>query len=235
MAPKPSLPPFSVGDLYFALQHFGVAVSALAGALAARGRRVDLFGVVVLAVVTALGGGTIRDICLGATPVFWISDWRYGATSVATGIASFWLLRHMHPMLKYLELADAFALALFTILGASKSLAFGANGFIAVVLGTITGVAGGVLRDVLLNELPLVFRPEIRLYATAALAGASAFTIAHAFAPASNFALVLGVAVTLAIRLAAIRWALSLPVFDDAAEAGPSKPDKPSMTPKEEH
>lgn len=235
MASSSPIPPFSVGDLYFALQHFGVAVSALAGALAARGRRVDLFGVVVLAVVTALGGGTIRDICLGATPVFWISDWRYAATSVATGVASFWLLRHLQPLLKYLELADAFALALFTILGASKSLALGASGFIAVVLGTITGVAGGVLRDVLLNELPLVFRPEIRLYATAALAGASAFTLAHAVAPASNGSLVLGVGVTLAIRLAAIRWALSLPVFEEADESHGSRPEKPPTPSHPEH
>lgn len=230
MPAGPSLPRIDVGDLYFALQHFGVAVSALAGALAARGRRVDLFGVVVLAVVTALGGGTIRDICLGATPVFWIHDWRYAATSVATGLASFWLLRHMQPLLKYLELADALALALFTILGASKSLAWGANGFIAVVLGTITGVAGGVLRDVLLNELPLVFRPEIRLYATAALAGASAFTLTHALVPASNVSMVLGVGVTLTIRLAAIRWALSLPVFEAAEESSPAQPGKPTPT-----
>lgn len=75
-----------------------------------------------MALVTALGGGTIRDICLGATPVFWISDWRYGATSVVTGVGTFWLVRQMTPLLKYLELADAFALALFTIVGAGKSL-----------------------------------------------------------------------------------------------------------------
>ncbi|MBL9127399.1 MAG: trimeric intracellular cation channel family protein [Verrucomicrobiales bacterium] len=228
MATPFHLPPFDRGDLYFALQHFGVAVSALAGAVAARGRRVDLFGVIVLALVTALGGGTIRDICLGATPVFWIADWRYAATSIATGVASFWLLRHLTPLLKYLELADAFSLALFTILGTSKSLALEANGFSAVVLGTITGVAGGVLRDVLLNELPLVFRPEIRLYATASVAGATAFTVAHAANPESQIPLVLGVIVTLAMRLAAIRWSLSLPVFDAPADAGhPGASSKP--------
>lgn len=224
MVAATSIPPLTVGDLYFALQHFGVAVSALAGALAARGRRVDLFGVIVLALVTALGGGTIRDICLGATPVFWVTDWRYGATSLATGVASFWLLRHLNPLLKYLELADALALALFTILGASKSLALGANGFIAVILGTITGVAGGILRDVLLNELPLVFRPEIRLYATAAIAGAAAFTLLHAVVPASNVSLVVGVIVTLAMRLAAIRWSLSLPVIEEGPGPKPPPP-----------
>lgn len=206
--------------LYFALQHFGVAVSAVAGALAARGRRVDLFGVMVLALVTALGGGTIRDMCLGATPVFWISDWRYAATSLCTGVATFWLIRHLEPLLKYLELADAFALALFTIVGASKSLAFNAGGFSAVVLGTITGVAGGVLRDVLLNELPLVFRPEIRLYATAAIAGATVFVLLHRTAPSASWPLIVGVGTILAIRLAAIRWGLVLPVFEGKSGGG---------------
>lgn len=203
------------GALHFGLQHFGVAVSALAGVLAARGRGVDLFGVVVLALVSALGGGTIRDICLGATPVFWIHDWRYAATSVATGVLSFWGLRRLTPVLKYLELADAFALALFTVLGADKCLGLGTGGFIAVVLGTVTGVAGGVLRDVLLNELPLVFRPQIRLYATAALAGAALFVVAYRLAPGATWPLIVGVAAILLIRLVAIRWGLSLPVFEE--------------------
>ena len=209
-----TLPVPDVAALSFVLQHVGVVVSAVAGALAARGRRVDLFGVVVLALVTALGGGTIRDFCLGATPVFWIGDWRYAATAIVTGVGAFWLLRHLQPLLKYLELADAGALALFTIVGARKSLDFEANGFYAVVLGTVTGVVGGLLRDVLLNELPLVFRPEIRLYATAAIVGAAVFVGAHQLAPQANWPMLAGVAVTLAIRLAAIRWALSLPVFE---------------------
>ena len=116
--------------------------------------------------------------------------------------------------MKYLELADAGALALFTIVGAGKSLALGTNGFIAVVLGTVTGVVGGVLRDVLLNELPLVFRPEIRLYATAAIVGATVYVGAHHLAPEANWPMLAGVFSTLAMRLAAIRWALSLPLFE---------------------
>lgn len=206
----------TASTLYFALQHFGVAVSAVAGALAARGRQVDLFGVVVLALVTALGGGTLRDMCLGATPVFWIGDWRYAATSILSGVGTFCLIRHIVPLFKYLELADALALALFTIVGAGKSLNLGAGGFAAVVLGTITGVAGGVLRDVLLNELPLVFRPEIRLYATAAVLGATVFVVNHHLAPTEDWPMLAGVGTTLAIRLAAMRWALSLPVLRES-------------------
>ncbi len=201
--------------LYVILQQVGVGVSAVAGALAARGRRVDLFGVVVLALVTALGGGTVRDICLGATPVFWVRDWSYAATSVLSGVATFWLIRSIQPLLKYLELADAGALALFTVVGASKSLVFGANGFIAVVLGAVTGVVGGLLRDVLLNELPLVFRPEIRLYATAAIAGATVFVLSQYVAPGADWTFFAGIVTTLGLRLAAVRWALSLPVLEE--------------------
>ena len=120
------------------------------------------------------------------------------------------------------------AIALFTIVGAGKCLAFGTNGLIAVVLGTVTGVAGGVFRDVLLNELPLVFRPEIRLYATAAIGGAAVYVLAHTWAPGAAWPMLLGVGTTLALRLAAIRWALSLPVFEEEEPTPPASrpPDR---------
>lgn len=209
-----------LGGLYIALQFLGVAVSAAAGALAGRGRRVDLFGVVVLAVVTALGGGTLRDLCLGATPVFWLNDWRYAGLSVMAGMATFWGIRYLVARMRALELADAFALALFTVVGAEKSLVLGANGFSAVVLGTMTGVAGGVIRDVLLNELPLVFRPEIRLYATASVAGAAVFVLVRQEIPQAGWPLLAGALTTLGLRLAAMRWELSLPVLEDPGPSG---------------
>ncbi|MBE7503959.1 MAG: trimeric intracellular cation channel family protein [Verrucomicrobiales bacterium] len=198
----------------FILEHFGVAVSAVAGALAARGRRVDLFGVVVLALVTALGGGTIRDVCLGATPVFWIQDPRYVATATLFGLGTFIVARRRDPPMNLLELADAFGLAFFTMAGARKSLAFEAGPAIAVALGTITGVAGGIVRDVLLNELPLVFRKEIRLYATAAMLGAGVFVALRVLGLAEPWPAVVGMVTTLGLRLAAIRWDWALPVFE---------------------
>ncbi|MBI3877014.1 MAG: TRIC cation channel family protein, partial [Verrucomicrobia bacterium] len=134
--------------------------------------------------------------------------------ALAAGLATFFLARRIEPPLKALEFADAFGLALFTMLGAAKSLDFKAAPVIAVTLGTMTGVAGGMLRDVLLNELPLVFRREIRLYATAAIAGATVFVLAQRFAPDASWPLLLGVGTTLALRLAAIRWDLSLPLFE---------------------
>lgn len=208
--------------MMFFLEQFGVAVSAVAGALAARGRRVDLFGVIVLALVTALGGGTIRDLCLGATPVFWIQDPRYVITATLTGLGTFLFARRTEPPLNLLEIADAFGLAFFTMAGARKSFSFEAGPTTAIALGTITGVAGGLVRDVLLNELPLVFRKEIRLYATAALVGASVYVGCKALAPDKPWPIWTGMATTLVLRLAAIRWNWALPVF----ESSPPPPEK---------
>ena len=199
--------------MIYLLEHFGVAVNAIAGVLAARGRQSDLFGVIVLALVTAFGGGTIRDLCLGATPVFWIADSRYVITALTAGAGTFFLARWLEPPRNLMEIADAFGLAMFTIIGAQKSLLFGANGTIAVALGTITGVAGGIVRDVLLNELPLVFRREIQLYATAAISGAVVYVLIKAVLPLGIVAAIVGSAVTLAVRLVAMRWELALPVF----------------------
>ncbi|MBP7951385.1 MAG: trimeric intracellular cation channel family protein [Verrucomicrobiales bacterium] len=199
------------------LEHFSVAACAISGALAARGRSVDLFGVLVLALVTAFGGGTVRDVCLGVTP-FWIKTHGHVITALTAGLATFLLARRRDLPGALLELADAVGLALFVLIGTEKALdGCGAAPLAAVALGVITGVAGGVMRDVLLNEVPLVFRREIRLYATAAAAGAAVFVLLRQFAPgiASRWAVLTGSAVVLALRLAAVRWQLALPEFED--------------------
>jgi uncharacterized membrane protein YeiH len=203
----------SIKPLIYVLEHFGVAVCAIAGVLAARGRGVDLFGVTVLALVTAFGGGTIRDLCLGATPVFWIQNPDYVLTALAAALATFVLARWFELPQSLLEYSDAVGLAMFTIIGAQKSISLGADGITAVALGTITGVAGGIIRDVLLNELPLVFRKEIRLYATAAVAGATVFVIVRLVFKQPVTGTLAGAATTLLLRLAAIRWRLALPEF----------------------
>jgi uncharacterized membrane protein YeiH len=210
----------------FALEHFGVAVSAGAGAVAARGRRVDLFGVMVLALVTALGGGTIRDLCLGAVPVFWIEDPFYVATAVCAGLATFLLARRREPPMNLLEIADAFGLAFFTMVGTRKSLGYDSGVVAAIALGTVTGVAGGIVRDVLLNELPLVFRKEIRLYATAAMLGAGVYVGLLRLHLPEPWPILAGMLTTLGVRLAAIRWDWSLPVFE-AAQPTPPPPARP--------
>ena len=195
------------------LEQFGVAVGALSGVLAARGKHVDLFGVVVLALVAAFGGGTIRDLALGDTPVFWVRDGNYILIAVGTALVAFFIARvHTFSSLA-LIVADAVVLAFFTMIGVKKALLFSAPTPVAVTLGVVTGVAGGILRDTLTGEIPLVFRSEIYFYATASLCGAVSFLLLLRWLPDPQIALLAGAAVTLLLRLAAVRWKLKLPVF----------------------
>ncbi|MFC5457532.1 trimeric intracellular cation channel family protein [Prosthecobacter fluviatilis] len=195
------------------IEYFAVAVCAISGVLAAEGKRMDLFGVMVLALVTAVGGGTIRDLCLGAQPVFWIKQPMHVWTALIAAVAMFVFVRFTHVPPRLLLLADAFGLALFGIAGTEKALAFGVPGVVAVLLGVVTGVAGGILRDVLRCEVPWVFQAEVYLYATAAFAGALVFVLLRQWFPASESDRYIGMAVILSLRLAAIRWKLRLPTF----------------------
>jgi uncharacterized membrane protein YeiH len=194
-------------------EHFAVAVSAISGVLAASNKRIDLFGVMVLALVTALGGGTVRDVVLGATPVFWIKAPHYVINAVVTALVMFCIAHRWSMPQTLLDVADAFGLALFTMLGAAKALSFEAGSVNAVVLGVITGVAGGILRDVLVGQIPLVFRREIFLYATAAFCGATGYVLMERSCPGLSLNRLVGIGATLLLRLVAIQWRLSLPVF----------------------
>jgi len=205
--------------LLYWIQHIAVAGCAISGVLAAAGRKVDLFGVMVLAVVTSFGGGTLRDIVLGELPVFWIRDPHYLYTVLLAALFTFFVARRFDFPSAVLQVADAAGLALFTILGARKAVAVLASHsaldvtVIAVAMGVVTGVAGGALRDILMREIPLVFRREIHLYATAAAVGALAFCLLRGLRWDENQAAAVGIALILVLRLAAIRWKLSLPLF----------------------
>ncbi|QGS50679.1 trimeric intracellular cation channel family protein [Shewanella putrefaciens] len=191
----------------------GTAVFALSGALAAGRHRMDPFGVIVLASVTAIGGGSIRDALIGATPVFWIRDPNYIIVILATVLACLLLVRRPRKVPEYiLPVADAFGLALFTVIGAEKALNMGLSGMIAVVMGLITGVGGGIIRDLLCRQIPMVLRTEI--YATASIIGGIGYTVSLTYGMNEKTALFLAMTSTLIIRLSAIKWHLSLPAFD---------------------
>ena len=199
--------------MQYLLEHVAISTAAITGVLAARGKQVDLFAVIVLALVTACGGGTIRDLLLGAKPVFWIAGPGFIVNAFITAIVTFFLVRFHELPTTVLLVADAFALALFTMIGASKGLASGVDPAVAVAMGVITGVAGGILRDLLIGEIPLVFRREIYLYATAAFAGASFFVLLTGWSNHAQVNMILGTAVTLLLRLAGIKWRIGLPLF----------------------
>lgn len=195
------------------VEHAGIGVSAVSGVLAAKGKRIDLFGVLVLALVTAFGGGTVRDLLVGDTPVAWLRGPGLLMNATLTALLTFFIAGRVRLPQRALIVADAFALAAFAIIGASKGLAFAVSPPVAVLLGVITGVAGGIVRDVLTGQVPLVFQPEIRLYATAAIAGATAFVLAHGPLGEAT-AMLLGTGTVLSLRFVAMRWKLSLPIFN---------------------
>ncbi len=197
--------------LIYILDLFGVAVFAITGSLAAGRKHMDVFGVVVLAIVTALGGGTIRDLVIDAGPVFWVSDPVYLLVAAVAALVTFLVGRFYDFPRHTLLTADALGLAVFTVVGIERSLAFEIYPGIAVVMGIMTGVAGGMLRDVLSGEIPLILSREI--YATASLCGAVVFIVILTAFQSHAFAVVASILVTLSLRLSAIRWNLSLPVF----------------------
>lgn len=194
------------------IEYLACAVCAVSGVLAAEGKRIDLFGVLVLALVTAVGGGTIRDICLDA-PVFWLKNPGTILSSSLAALTAFLAVRFMKVPGRALLLADAFGLALFGIVGTEKALTLGASPVSAILLGIVTGVAGGVLRDVLRSEIPWVFRAEVHLYATAVFFGGWVFTLLERFFPGTESNRYIGMAVILLLRLLAMRYGLRLPVF----------------------
>lgn len=196
----------------YLLDMLGVAVFAVSGALTAGRKSLDLFGVIVIAVITAIGGGTIRDLLLDNRPIFWIADPTYLVVIVAAALATLVYARFRRPPRGSLLVADAFGLALFTVIGAQTAEAAGVSSIIVVLMGTITGVVGGVLRDVLCAEIPLILRREI--YATASIAGASVYVLLNDLAPGSQAAILVPMGLIFALRLAAIRLDLHVPPFE---------------------
>jgi uncharacterized membrane protein YeiH len=199
-----------MGELIYVITMSAVAVSAITGVLEAGRKPIDLFGVVLVALTSALGGGTIRDLLL-ERPVFWVADQSYLAAAVAAGVATFVLVRLVRLPANLFLVPDALGLALFTVIGTQVALANGAPWFVASFLGVVTGVFGGVLRDILCNEVPLVFAGE--LYATASWAGAMVFIALLQAGIAGSAASLLAMAAIFLTRIAAIYWHLTLPSF----------------------
>ena len=201
-----------IDQLVYYFDLFGTAVFAFSGVLVAGRLRMDAIGVIVLAAVTAIGGGTIRDLLIGASPIFWIQDPTYLWVILATAAVGMWLARVPRRLPWYaLPVADAFGLALFVVIGAQKALLFGTSGMVAVVMGVITGVAGGLIRDVLAREIPMVLQKEI--YATACIFGGVLYTTSVALELAHIPAMLISMLGVLAVRIPAIFRHLSLPSF----------------------
>ncbi len=191
------------------LDFFGVVVFAVAGALTAINKRFDIFGVIVVALVTALGGGTLRDVSLDAHPVIWIDNTSYLATGISAAVVTFLIARWIDIPQGALAVCDAIGLSFFAVAGMQKAVVLGHPGEIALLMGMMTGVAGGILRDVLCNDVPLIFHREI--YATAVIAGGAVFLLLRALGWPLQWYALAAMSVILILRLCAIFLGLSLP------------------------
>ncbi|MFY0989729.1 trimeric intracellular cation channel family protein [Halomonas sp. C05BenzN] len=199
------------GAVYW-LDMAGVIVFALSGVVLACRSRMDPFGMLVLAAVTGIGGGTLRDLVLGVRPVFWVSDPTYLWVILGTVGLSILGFHYIHRLSRvFLPVADAFGLALFTVIGTHKALMLEAPGVVAVLMGLLTGVAGGMVRDVLARRVPMVLRQEV--YATASIAGGVTYVVLDTLGAPFAVIIALALGVTLCLRLAAIHWRLTLPIF----------------------
>ena len=190
----------------------GVAVFAASGALAAARKGLDPVGVLVLAIVTATGGGTLRDVLMDRHPIFWMSAPSYIGVSALAALATWLWVKRFPPPDRSLQYADALGLAFFTIAGVQIAQAGGLTPLVAAIMGAITGCAGGLIRDVLVAQVPLIFR-QSELYVTACAAGIAIYLALAAAGLADGVASTLGMLVIVLVRLASIRWGITLPIL----------------------
>ncbi len=201
----------STEELVYFIDLGGTLVFAISGWLAASKKQMDPFGASVIAFITAVGGGTLRDLLIGSQPVGWMVDQNY-LLMIALGIGLGYLFKHyLEKLRKTMFLFDSIGIGLFTILGIEKTLSFGLTPVIAVMMGTVSAVFGGVLRDTLANEVPLIFRQEI--YATACLTGGILFLILGYFNLNVDVKIILTVLYIITLRIISVKNKWSLPAI----------------------
>jgi uncharacterized membrane protein YeiH len=196
--------------LVLSLDIMGTFAFAVSGASAGVKRELDLFGVLLLSFAAAVAGGIARDMLIGAIPPAALSDWRYLATALVAGALTFWCNPLIDRLKNPVQLFDAAGLALFAVAGAQKALAYGLSPLMAALLGMLTGIGGGIVRDILLAGVPSVLRSE--LYAVAALVGAFVVVSGDLLHLHAAVTAPLGAAACFLLRMAAIRYQLRLPV-----------------------
>ncbi len=198
-------------SLFALVDLLGTFAFAASGALAAEQKRLDLFGILAISYLTACGGGFVRDLSLGALPPVAISDWRYLATSALAAGMAIWvrpIIDHLkHPIVFF----DSLGLGFFAVIGAHKALLFGHNVEVAIILGMVTAVGGGVARDVVLNRVPILLQKEI--YALAALAGAAIQVLGQLMEWKLALTPWFGALICFVIRLLALHYSWSLPAI----------------------
>ncbi|MDR6784385.1 putative membrane protein YeiH [Pedobacter africanus] len=193
------------------IETLGTIAFAISGTFAAMQRRLDPFGVLIIAFVTSIGGGTVRDLLLGDTPVAWMRDVNYCLLILLTCIATIFFKTHIKKFKVTLFLFDSMGLGLFTMLGIQKGMMFGLSPGICVALGTITGCFGGVIRDTLLNTIPLIFHKEV--YATACILGGVLYYSLKYFDVKDDVATIVVIGFIFVLRIIVVRYKVTFPKF----------------------
>lgn len=186
----------------------GTIAFAISGVLTALNKRLDPFGILIIAFVTAVGGGTLRDVLIDV-PVAWMRNLTFVYVIVASAIFAVIFRKRLGYIRRSLFLFDTIGIALYTIVGVEKGIAAGFSPIICVALGTMTACFGGVLRDILCNEIPIIFRKEI--YATACILGATAYFLLHETPISEDFIVIISGSIVITVRLLAVYFKLSLP------------------------
>ncbi|MEM1339494.1 MAG: trimeric intracellular cation channel family protein [Bacteroidota bacterium] len=194
---------------YQIIDILGTIAFAISGVLVALEKRLDLFGVLIIAFVTAIGGGTLRDLLIGNTPVVWMRDATYMITILVTVVFAILFSGQLKYLRKSLFFFDAVGIGLFTLIGIEKGLQAGLLPIMCIALGTMTASFGGVIRDILCNEIPVIFRKEI--YATACIIGGMVYFALVALGSPETYSYITSIVVIIAVRLLAVKFGIALP------------------------
>ena len=200
-----------MGNLLYVFELLGTLLFAISGALAVRDRDTDLFGATFTGFVTAIGGGTLRDIMLGSYPLTWISDIRFLYAIMLGVLVAYSFFKSLVRLSRTFLFFDALGISLFTILGVEKALSLGMRPEIAAIMGMFSAVMGGVIRDTLIHETPVLFRKEI--YATACLGGAVLYLVLDYLGADRDVNLIISSSLIFIVRLVAVKFRLTLPNF----------------------
>ncbi len=187
----------------------GTIAFAISGVLVAMNKKMDAFGVFIIAFVTAIGGGTLRDVLIGATPVFWMVNMTFIIVISASVFFAVIFRNHIKHLRKSLFLFDTIGIGLYTVIGIEKGIAADLNPLICIALGTMSACFGGVIRDILCNEIPVIFRKEV--YASACIIGGLSYFLMLQFLEVQNYLFIIAGAVVIIVRLVAVIFKVSLP------------------------
>lgn len=194
---------------YFLMDLLGTVAFAISGVLVAMDKRLDLFGVFIIAFVTAIGGGTLRDLLIGNTPVAWMLESTYIITIIGTVVLAIIFREKLRYLRKSLFLFDTLGIGLYTMVGIEKGLNANLLPAMCIILGTITASFGGVIRDILCNEIPVIFRKEI--YATACVVGGLSYFLLRKLPLGDEYVYLASILIVIGIRLLAVKYKITLP------------------------